>query len=35
MGRLSSERVKQELDKTMQQVERPSVALEWWPRVGR
>jgi tRNA nucleotidyltransferase (CCA-adding enzyme) len=34
MTRLSAERVKQELDKTMQQVERPSVALEWWREVG-
>jgi len=34
MSRLSAERVKQELEKTMQQVERPSVALEWWRESG-
>ena len=34
MGRLSPERVKQELEKTMQQVERPSIALEWWREAG-
>jgi tRNA nucleotidyltransferase (CCA-adding enzyme) len=34
MTRLSAERIKQELEKTMQQVERPSVALEWWREVG-
>jgi tRNA nucleotidyltransferase (CCA-adding enzyme) len=34
MGRLSPERVKQELEKTMEQVERPSVALEWWREAG-
>jgi tRNA nucleotidyltransferase (CCA-adding enzyme) len=34
MGRLSAERVKQELEKTMQQVEQPSVALEWWRESG-
>jgi tRNA nucleotidyltransferase (CCA-adding enzyme) len=34
LGRLSPERVKQELEKTMQQVERPSVALEWWREAG-
>lgn len=34
LGRLSAERVKQELEKTMQQVERPSVALEWWRECG-
>ena len=30
MGRLSPERVKQELEKTMDQVRKPSIALEWW-----
>src|SRR5687767_2915839 len=30
LGRLSAERVKQELEKTMEQVERPSRALELW-----
>lgn len=34
MGRLSPERVKQELEKTMEQVERPSIALEWWREAG-
>ena len=34
LGRLSAERVKQELEKTMQQVERPSTALEWWRESG-
>ena len=34
LGKLSAERVKQELEKTMQQVERPSVALEWWRESG-
>lgn len=34
LGRLSRERVKQELDKTMEQVCRPSVALETWKAVG-
>jgi len=34
MGRLSPERVKQELEKTMEQVERPSNALEWWREAG-
>jgi tRNA nucleotidyltransferase (CCA-adding enzyme) len=34
MSRLSPERVKQELEKTMEQVERPSVALEWWREAG-
>ena len=34
MGRLSAERVKQELEKTMQQVARPSVAMEWWRESG-
>jgi tRNA nucleotidyltransferase (CCA-adding enzyme) len=34
MGRLSPERVHQELEKTMEQVERPSVALEWWREAG-
>jgi tRNA nucleotidyltransferase (CCA-adding enzyme) len=34
MGRLSPERVKQELEKTMEQVERPSVALERWREAG-
>lgn len=34
MGRLSPERIKQELEKTMEQVERPSVALEWWREAG-
>jgi tRNA nucleotidyltransferase (CCA-adding enzyme) len=34
LGRLSPERVKQELEKTMEQVERPSVALEWWRECG-
>ncbi len=34
MTRLSAERVKQELEKTMQQVARPSVALEWWRESG-
>ena len=34
LGRLSAERVKQELEKTMQQVEWPSVALEWWRECG-
>src|ERR1019366_4409971 len=34
MSRLSPERVKQELQKTMEQVERPSPALEWWREAG-
>ncbi len=34
LGRLSPERVKQELEKTMEQVERPSIALEWWRETG-
>ena len=34
MGRLSPERVKQELEKTMEQVARPSTALEWWREAG-
>ena len=34
MSRLSPERIKQELEKTMEQVERPSVALEWWREAG-
>lgn len=34
LGRLSPERVKQELEKTMQQVARPSIALEWWRSSG-
>lgn len=34
MGRLSPERIKQELEKTMEQVERPSNALEWWREAG-
>ncbi len=34
LGRLSAERVKEELRKTMEQVEKPSVALEWWRTAG-
>jgi len=34
LGRLSAERVKQELEKTMEQVERPSRALELWRESG-
>ncbi|HEX4683308.1 MAG TPA: CCA tRNA nucleotidyltransferase [Gemmatimonadaceae bacterium] len=34
LGRLSAERVKQELDKTMEQVRRPGSALEIWQRAG-
>jgi tRNA nucleotidyltransferase (CCA-adding enzyme) len=34
LGRLSAERVKQELEKTMEQVPRPSEALEMWRRAG-
>jgi tRNA nucleotidyltransferase (CCA-adding enzyme) len=34
LGRLSRERVKQELDKTMEQVTSPSVALEMWRSSG-
>jgi tRNA nucleotidyltransferase (CCA-adding enzyme) len=34
LTRLSAERVKQELEKTMQQVRQPSVALEWWRECG-
>ena len=34
LGRLSPERVKQELDKTMEQVRRPSGALRIWQRHG-
>lgn len=34
LGRLSPERVKQELEKTMEQVERPSLALQRWRDAG-
>jgi len=34
MGRLSAERVKQEIEKTMEQVAKPSIALEWWRESG-
>jgi tRNA nucleotidyltransferase (CCA-adding enzyme) len=34
LGRLSPERVKQELDKTMEQVARPSAALRMWRETG-
>jgi tRNA nucleotidyltransferase (CCA-adding enzyme) len=34
LGRLSPERVKQELEKTMEQVRCPSVALAWWRDSG-
>jgi tRNA nucleotidyltransferase (CCA-adding enzyme) len=34
MDRLSAERVKQEIEKTMQQVDKPSIALEWWRESG-
>ena len=34
LGRLSPERVKQELEKTMEQVDRPSVALALWRESG-
>jgi len=34
LGRLSPERVKQELEKTMEQVERPSTALRLWQASG-
>jgi tRNA nucleotidyltransferase (CCA-adding enzyme) len=34
LGRLSAERVKQELDKTMEQVRRPSEAFGLWKRTG-
>ncbi len=34
LGRLSAERVKQELEKTMDQVERPGEALELWRQAG-
>jgi tRNA nucleotidyltransferase (CCA-adding enzyme) len=34
LTRLSPERVKQELEKTMQQVPLPSIALEWWRESG-
>src|SRR5205085_9112345 len=34
LGRLSPERVKQELDKTMEQVRYPSVALRVWQSSG-
>ncbi|MGI9076477.1 MAG: CCA tRNA nucleotidyltransferase [Gemmatimonadaceae bacterium] len=34
LGRLSPERVQQELNKTMQQVNKPSTALEMWRRSG-
>jgi tRNA nucleotidyltransferase (CCA-adding enzyme) len=34
LGRLSAERVKQELDKTMEQVRQPSTALRIWQRAG-
>jgi tRNA nucleotidyltransferase (CCA-adding enzyme) len=34
LTRLSAERVKQELQKTMEQCDAPAVALEWWREVG-
>jgi tRNA nucleotidyltransferase (CCA-adding enzyme) len=34
LNRLSAERIKQELEKTMQQADAPSTALEWWREVG-
>jgi tRNA nucleotidyltransferase/poly(A) polymerase len=34
LGRLSAERVKQEIEKTMEQVDRPSRAFEMWKRSG-
>ena len=34
LGRLSPERVRQELEKTMDQVNRPSVSMELWERSG-
>ncbi len=34
LGRLSPERVRQELEKTMEQVRKPSIALEWWRAAG-
>lgn len=34
LGRLSAERVKQELEKTMDQVRHPSRALRWWRDAG-
>ena len=34
MGRLSAERVKQEIEKTMEQVAAPSIAFEWWRESG-
>lgn len=34
LDRLSAERVRQEIEKTMQQVELPSVAMEWWRESG-
>lgn len=34
LGRLSAERVKQELDKTMEQIRRPSAALRQWQTTG-
>ena len=34
MGRLSAERVKQEIEKTLEQVARPSASLELWRRSG-
>jgi tRNA nucleotidyltransferase (CCA-adding enzyme) len=34
LGRLSAERVKQEIEKTMEQVEKPSRAFELWKRSG-
>jgi tRNA nucleotidyltransferase (CCA-adding enzyme) len=34
LGRLSAERVKQEIDKTMEQVPEPSRALIWWRDAG-
>jgi len=34
MGRLSPERVKQELEKTMEQVAKPSISLERWREAG-
>src|SRR5690606_1561849 len=34
LGRLSPERVKQELEKTMEQVRCPSKALRWWRDAG-
>lgn len=34
LTRLSAERVKQELEKTMEQVDQPSVAMRWWRETG-